>query len=287
LFQRWSDFLKIELSSHMLTKTVNQFTVYRFKLKKMSSRYEMVSESQISVVIPVLEGESYWKALLADLALFPESSEFIFVSNGDQPKDFAELACPFQIESRSHWVRSSVGRAVQMNRGVSEACGSHLLFLHSDSRLSETGIAALIQSLKSFPRALLYFNLKFPDQSSVLMRLNQWGVYFRSHILGIPFGDQGLCIDRDLFMEIGGYDESAAYGEDHLLIWVARRKGVRLKCTGGAIETSARKYEQQGWLKITLQHLFLTVFQAVPQLLLLIKERIVAWIPGKAQSPSL
>ena len=247
----------------------------------------MVSESLISVVIPVLEGESYWKVLITDLALFPESSEFVFVSNGDQPEEFAELARQFQIDSRSHWSRSSVGRAIQMNRGASEACGSRLLFLHSDSRLSETGIELLIQSLKSFPTALLYFNLKFPDQSSFLMQLNQWGVYFRSHILGIPFGDQGLCLNRDLFMELGGYNESAAYGEDHLLVWKARRMGIRLKCTGAAIETSARKYQQQGWLKITLQHIFLTVFQAIPQLFLLIKERIVAWFQGKAQSPSL
>ncbi|WP_298869035.1 glycosyltransferase family 2 protein [uncultured Gimesia sp.] len=247
----------------------------------------MDSGPQISVVIPVLDGECFWKDLIADLAFFPDSAEFLFISNGNQPQEFTELAGQNQIESRSHWYCSSVGRAIQMNLGASEACGSSLLFLHSDSRLSETGIGLLIQSLKLSPGALHYFNLKFPDQSSFLMKLNQWGVYFRSHILGIPFGDQGLCLNRDLFMELGGYNESAAYGEDHLLVWVARRRGVRLKCTGASIETSARKYQQQGWLKITLQHVFLSLFQAVPQLFLLIKDRIAAWYQGKAQSPSL
>jgi len=247
----------------------------------------MNSELQISVIIPVLDGEYSWKNLITDLAFFPDSTEFLFISNGVEPGEFEELACQSQISDRSYWYRSSVGRAVQMNRGASKACGASLLFLHVDSRLSESGIDALVQSLKLFPTDLLYFDLKFPDQSSFLMRLNQWGVYFRSHILGLPFGDQGLCLKRDLFLDLGGYNESAAYGEDHLLVWTARRKGVRLKCTGAFLETSARKYQQHGWLKITLRHIILTVFQAVPQLILLIKERIAAWFQGKAQSPSL
>lgn len=234
----------------------------------------MVLEPQVSVVIPVLDGETYWQAIIADLGAFPVSSEFFFISNGDQPQEFEQWAHQFQIDDRSRWLRTSVGRAVQMNQGAAAARHSHLLFLHSDSRLNETGIRQLILSLQSFPEALHYFNLKFQDQSFFLMLLNQWGVYFRSHVLGIPFGDQGLCLRRELFFQLGGFDESTPYGEDHLLVWKARRNGIRLKCTGAVIETSARKYQQQGWLKITWKHIWLTVRQAFPQFLLLLKERI-------------
>lgn len=234
----------------------------------------MVLEPQISVVIPVLEGETYWKVIIADLGAFPVSSEILFISNGDQPQEFEKWTRQFQIDDRSRWLRTSVGRAVQMNRGAAAARHSHLLFLHSDSRLNETGIGQLITSVQSFPEALHYFNLKFQDQRFFLMLLNQWGVYFRSHVLGIPFGDQGLCLRRELFFQLGGYDESTPYGEDHLLVWKARRNGIPLKCTGAVIETSARKYQQQGWLKITLKHISLTVRQAVPQFLLLLRERI-------------
>ena len=234
----------------------------------------MVSEPSISVVIPVLEGESCWKEIIADLTAFPDSSEFLFISNGEQPLEFVELTSQFQIEGRCRWFRTSRGRGVQMNCGASAARYSYLFFLHADSRLNEMGIQKLIQSLKTFPDALHYFNLKFQDQRLFLMQLNQGGVYIRSHFLGIPFGDQGLCLKRTLFFELGGYDESAPYGEDHLLVWKARRKGIRLKCTGVAIETSARKYQQHGWLNVTLKHLWLTFRQAVPQFFLLIKERI-------------
>lgn len=267
-------------------KTVNQITFYMFNPKNMSSSHKMVSEPQLSVVIPILNGEDQWKAVMTDLAYFPDSTEFLFISNGDQPPGFEELVIQNQIDRRSHWYCSSVGRAVQMNLGASESHHSHLLFLHSDSRLNEPGIRFLIQSLKSNPNALHYFNLRFHDQSLFLMQLNRWGVYFRSHFLGIPFGDQGLCLKRDLFFELGGYDETVTYGEDHLLVWKARRYRIRLKCTGATIETSSRKYQQQGWLKITTKHLVLTVRQAIPQFLLLLKERIGSWYQGKAQSPS-
>ncbi|QDT98475.1 TIGR04283 family arsenosugar biosynthesis glycosyltransferase [Gimesia aquarii] len=258
-------------------KTVNQITFYKFDPKKMSSSHEMVSEPQLSVVIPVLDGEDHWKALIKDLPFFPDSTEFLFIGNGNQPTEFEKLVHQFAISGRSHWDRSSTGRAVQMNRGASESHCPYLLFLHSDSRLNEPAVRFLIQSLKSSPDALHYFNLKFHDQSHFLMQLNRWGVFFRSHYLGIPFGDQGLCLKRDLFFELGGYDESVSYGEDHLLVWKARRNRIRLKCTGATIETSSRKYQQQGWLKITATHLVLTVNQAIPQFILLLKERIGSW----------
>ncbi|QDT41843.1 hypothetical protein Pan241w_19110 [Gimesia alba] len=246
----------------------------------------MDSEPQISVIIPVLYGDDCWKTLLADLTSFPDSSEFLFVSNSEQPAEFSELIHQFQLEERSHWYQTLVGRAHQMNYGAAQASRSHLLFLHADSGLSETGIQRLIQSLKSHPNALHYFNLKFQDQSFFLMQLNTWGVYFRSHVLGIPFGDQGLCLSCALFHELGCFDESAPYGEDHLLVWKARRGRIRLQCTGAEIQTSARKYQQQGWFKMTVKHLWLTIRQAVPQFILLLKERIGSWFQGKAPSSS-
>ena len=246
----------------------------------------MDSEPQISVIIPVLYGDDCWKTLLADLPSFPDSSEFLFVSNGEQPAEFSELVLQCQLENRSQWYQTLVGRALQMNYGASQATRSHLLFLHADSGLSATGVQRLVQSLKAHPNALHYFNLKFQDQSLVLMQLNTWGVYFRSHVLGIPFGDQGLCLSSTLFRELGGFDETAPYGEDHLLVWKARRSRVRLQCTRAEIQTSARKYQQQGWFKITVKHLWLTLRQAVPQFYLLLTERIVSWFQGKAPSSS-
>lgn len=246
----------------------------------------MNAEHQISVIIPILDGDDCWKSLIKDLVHFPDSSEFLFISSGDQSPEFQELINRLQIQGRSQWYRTSVGRAVQMNQGACKAQYPSLLFLHSDSRLKENSVQRLVQSLRSFPNALHYFDLNFQDQSNFLMHLNRWGVSFRSHILGIPFGDQGLCLNRDLFFKLEGYDETVSYGEDHLFVWKARRSRIRLKCIGATIETSSRKYQKHGWLNITTRHLFLTFCQAFPQFLLLLKERIGSWFHARAQSPS-
>ncbi len=254
--------------------------------KKMSNVNQGSAACSISVIIPVLQGDGSWQELLADLRAFPETAEFLFISNGLAPPEFQDRLNSYGLNSRSHWHRTTRGRAIQMNYGANYAQSDHLLFLHADSRLSDSAVQQLLKTLDSCPEAFLYFNLKFQDQSFLLMRLNSWGVYFRSHVLGVPFGDQGFCLPRTLFCELKGFNEEAAYGEDHLLVWAARRQGIRLKCTDAEIETSARKYREQGWLKVTVKHLWLTVRQAVPQLLLLIKDRTWKCCQSKAPSQS-
>ncbi len=252
----------------------------------MSNINQRKSICSISVIIPILQGDDSWQALLADLVAFPESTEFLFVSTGLAPVGFQDQLIPYGLNNRSHWHCTTRGRAIQMNHGAMLAQSEYLLFLHADSRLSDSAVQQLLKTLDAYPEALLYFNLKFRDQSFLLMQLNSWGVYFRSHLLGIPFGDQGFCLPQTLFRELKGFNEEAAYGEDHLLVWAARRQGILLRCTGAEIETSARKYREQGWLRVTVRHLWLTLKQAIPQLLLLLKDRISKCCKGKAQSPS-
>ncbi|WP_197995040.1 TIGR04283 family arsenosugar biosynthesis glycosyltransferase [Gimesia panareensis] len=265
---------------------MKQLTFSHSLFKKASSGSNMNPAVEISVVIPVLQGDDSWQELLPDLSAFPQSTEFLFVSNGPQPAGWEESLQGSPIYSRCGWQQSAIGRAVQMNQGAALARQRFLLFLHADSRLPFGSVAQLIKSLQAAPGAVHYFNLQFQEQSFFLMQLNRWGVWFRSHCLGMPFGDQGLCLQRDSFLALGGFDESAPYGEDHLLVWKARQQGIRLHCTGAAIATSARKYRERGWLKVTLTHLWLTACQATPQLFLLIKERFRTWFHRRAQSPS-
>jgi GT2 family glycosyltransferase len=164
------------------------------------------------------------------------------------------------------WVEAPLGRARQMNAGARAARGRHLWFLHADSGFSRPDVEALATALREAPRALHYFNLAFDGRPRQLMYLNQAGAWWRSHALGLPFGDQGFCLERDAFFALGGYDEQAAYGEDHLLVWQARRAGIEVRCTRGRIVTSARKYREQGWLRTTILHQYLTYRQAAPEL---------------------
>ena len=94
--------------------------------------------------------------------------------------------------------------------------------------------------------------------------MNAAGANLRARWLGLPFGDQGLLLPRACFEALHGFDEQAAYGEDHLLVWAARRAGLPLRHIPAVLETSARKYARHGWLRTTWRHWRLTVAQAWP-----------------------
>ena len=156
-------------------------------------------------------------------------------------------------------------RAISLNKGAEKSTGEYLWFLHADSEIDSHAISALQKAIQKNPASLLYFDLTFAKNSSPIMILNAWGAWLRSHILKVPFGDQGFCISRKLFENIGGFPEGIEYGEDHLFVWRARQKNISIKSVGAKIYTSARKYKKYGWLKTTLMHQYLWIKQAWPE----------------------
>jgi len=177
--------------------------------------------SNVSVIIPVSPVEDRQNQLLENLQELGLKSEIIL-----------EMG-----ESRAH----------SLNDGGNRSSKEFLWFLHADSVVNIDCVQALDKNISEHPDALHYFNLAFAE-GSVLLAINQWGAYIRSHALGIPFGDQGFCISKKLFDKLGGFPEGLKYGEDHALVSRAKQAGIKLNCTDVAIYTSARKYEDEGWL---------------------------------------
>lgn len=210
----------------------------------------------LSVVVPLAPGEDQWPRLLERLGPVRESDSLVLASSEDAPAGFSAgervgwLVCP------------SAGRARQMNFAAARASGTHLWFLHADSRVGAAGYRALVDAVGGHPDRFHYFRLRFFG-GGPLMRLNEWGANLRSAWLGAPFGDQGFCLSRELFGRLGGYPEDARYGEDHLLVRRARRAGVRLRRVDHAIETSARRYREEGWLRLVASYQWKWITQAL------------------------
>lgn len=221
----------------------------------------------LSIIIPVGPGEEAWAGLLSDLAgQAPEGYEVLLAAVEPVPVGFDPAS---DGRLRVRWVTVRPGRAMQMNDAAREARGECLWFVHADTRLPATAVAALSERIAAHPTALDYFGLRFADGPR-LLRLNEIGVALRSGLFGLPFGDQGFCIRRDLFFRLGCFDEAAAYGEDHLFVWTAKRNRVPLVQVPLALRTSGRKYARSGWAATTCRHVWLTVRQAVPQALRLV-----------------
>ncbi|MEG3191989.1 glycosyltransferase [Lysobacter sp. D1-1-M9] len=217
--------------------------------------------AKLTVVMPVGPGDALAPALHAQLAALPRGAELRVV--------FAEGAEPARIDVASprsgpDWrcLLAEPGRGSQQNAGARSGAREWLWFLHADSVLAPDTLPALARFIQRGEHALGYFDLRFLQDGPALMRLNTLGAWLRSRWLGMPFGDQGLVLSRAAFERLGGFDPALAGGEDHDLVWRARRAGLRLRPLQAPLYTSARKYRERGWWTTTTEHLSETWRQA-------------------------
>lgn len=230
---------------------------------------------RLSVIVPVGPAETTLAPLLAELLLLPDRCEILLV---DCPgsRELVQNCQPSESllqRRRFRRLQADQGRAKQMNCGAEEATGEFLWFLHADSRLSPWLIQQLDEGLQLSPNSFHFFRLEFARDGQGPMVVNSLGAHLRSARLGVPFGDQGFCLSRERFFGLGGYDESVPYGEDHLLLWAARRHRIPLCYHSAVMRTSARKYRQSGWGRLTLRYQIYWIRQALPQYWSLLRGR--------------
>ncbi len=144
-------------------------------------------------------------------------------------------------------VSSEGTRAKSLNVGAEKATRKILWFIHADSQITQENIQNLIESLQEFPNDLHYFKLQFAEGG--LSAINAHGANLRSSLIGLPYGDQALCLSKQQFELIGAYPEDTPYGEDLLFVRLAKKRHIKLVEVPSFLISSARKYHSQGWVK--------------------------------------
>ncbi len=214
----------------------------------------------ISIVIPVLnEAKSIGKLLthLIENSASKNISEIIVVDGGssDGTQEIVDKASedPETSSGLLRLIVSTKGRAVQMNTGAKQSTGNILYFLHADSFPPKNFDELIINEVEKGNLAGS-FKMKF-DHNHWWLRLASWLTHF--HWRACRGGDQSQFITKDLFNEIGGFDEKYTIYEDNILIneLFKRKQFVVIQ---EWIITSARLYERKGiW---TLQYHFWTIY---------------------------
>jgi hypothetical protein len=230
---------------------------------------------ELSVIIPIRRKEKAWRRLLPDLGGLPAGAEIIMVGP-ERPRPSPQSFLN-GTSVKVRWITCEENRGQQLNLGARAAKNRFLWFLHADSRLTSEALLALDRSLKEHPSALHYFTLGFLRDGPPMMFLNGIGCWVRSQMMGVPFGDQGLCLAQKKFKSLGGFPEEAEYGEDHLFVWKARQRGIPLQGTGAVLKTSARRYAQEGWTHVTLNYAQRWVRQAIPEYYKCLKSGRLLW----------
>ncbi|MEA9358431.1 DUF2064 domain-containing protein [Bacteriovorax sp. PP10] len=211
----------------------------------------------LSVIIPVKSQDHCWEDLVNKLLSFEGKFEIILVG-----PDFKNMKSK---TTRVRFEFCEQGRARQLNYGAQLATRKFLWFLHADSQLTNNSLQKIEEKILENNEAIYYFDLKFLQDGPSYMNLNNLGTYLRSHLLKMPFGDQGFFMAKSTFFSLGQFNQNAPYGEDHLLIWKAHQRQVEVLPAETTLYTSARKYQKNGWFKTTTRHLFLTYKQAAPE----------------------
>lgn len=213
----------------------------------------------LSIVIPVGPGDDAWRGLLERLAFFPAPCQIVV--SACRPLG-ASIPPGAAGDIDLVEVNGSPGRAAQLNRGVAAASAECLWLVHADSRPDPAALTAAIEfaeTANATAMRLGWFRLAFAADGPRMAALNAHGANLRSRILQMPFGDQAWLMHRAVFDRVGGFDEDFGRGEDLDFVIRARAAGARVESLKPLVRTSARRYRDQGWLRTTLAHIWLTL----------------------------
>lgn len=203
----------------------------------------------LSAVIPTLEAAETLEKALSTLGDGGIVGEVVVVDGGSRDATLAVASA-----GGARIVRAPQGRGSQLAAGAREANGKWLLFLHADCLL-EKGWAEKVCAFmraEGAERRAGYFDLRLDDPRSAARRLERL-VSWRSRVLGLPWGDQGLLLSRRLYESLGGF-RPLPLMED--VDFVRRLGRARLAPIGSPILASARRYGETGYLRRPVRNLF-------------------------------
>ena len=167
--------------------------------------------------------------------------EVIFADGGS-----SDAICEVAEETGATLLRSARGRGTQLRAGASAASGAAwLLFLHADTVLDADWPDAVRRHIATAPDAAACFHLRFQSNAPAARRVAGWA-NLRTRLFGLPYGDQGLLIRRQLYDELGGFPDVPLMEDVALARALGRRRIRLLDC---AASTSAERYERDGWLR--------------------------------------
>ena len=204
----------------------------------------------ISIIIPTLNSETDLHETFGSLFEGIKNNlirELIISDAGstDKTKSIAHEVGAVLLEGPS-------SRGLQISKGVEKSQGDWILILHADTSLS---LGWSVNLLQKVDRNFAYhFKLKFKSKSPFARILEYW-VKIRSKFLGLPYGDQGLLIHRDLLNTIGGFPKIPIM-ED---IALARQLKGKTKSLEILANTSAKKYHKNGWSRQSVLNFFLLI----------------------------
>ncbi|MDU9004030.1 TIGR04283 family arsenosugar biosynthesis glycosyltransferase [Sedimentitalea todarodis] len=198
--------------------------------------------AEISIIIPTLNAQEHLPACLAALmeGLSAGLIRELIVSDGGS----TDATCRIADAAGAVIVSGPASRGGQLRRGIEQARGRWLLVLHADTQLEPGWAAAVGEHLQNGQGASAHFRLAFRARGLMPAWFAGWA-NLRSYLFGLPYGDQGLLVQRAAYDRAGGYPDQPLM-EDVALIRALSGPLVALPTRAF---TSAERYDRSGWLR--------------------------------------
>jgi hypothetical protein len=136
------------------------------------------------------------------------------------------------------------GRGPQLAAGAEQTQGNWLLFLHADSALQGDWLDEVADFVGDDGNARRAAAFRFAiDLPGAKARSLERAVAWRSRVLALPYGDQGLLIAKPFYRELGGYRQLPLMEDVDLIRRIGR---ARLSLFQSAILTSGERYRRAG-----------------------------------------
>lgn len=199
----------------------------------------------ISVVVPVYNEEASLPDFLAMIDRLRGDHEVVFADGGSTDATPSLLAA-----AGRRTVHTSRGRGAQCRAGAQAAAGEGLLFLHADVTVAPDTVERVAEAFEAGVRWGC-LTLRWTRRDPVY-RFGEWMSNLRVRCSGIPFGDQGVFLDRALYDEVGGMP-AIPIMEDYELALRLRALGLRPVQLKSEVWASPRRFEEGGPVRVALQ----------------------------------
>ena len=199
---------------------------------------------QISVIIPTVNEEQTIEKTLEALSRLVNISEIIVVDGGSID-DTVKIVTNFEKNKKIKLISiEDANRGKQFHEGAKYAEGDIFWFLHADAK----PIQGSGKQIKKFARYSEVvggnFEILFSGKSFWAKFLTWLYPHLRS--LGLAYGDSAFFVKREIYEQIGGFQDFPIF-EDLDLLRKVKKKGrfVNIKMP---VTVSSRRFENRSFL---------------------------------------